>query len=295
MDKKDKIEDTQCAAQDQVTRDLEEVGEETEPLNESAEESLVEKEDTEEAQEETRILSEKEDDLVEPDEDSNDTRSETRIISEEDQEKIKEAYDQEIGIEKADQEIGNEGSEEEYLENVEDDDSLVATILAALGNVAFSLFLILLIAVIGLNALSFAKGEDVEVFGKKVFIVGEDSMAPMLKENDAIIVEDLPSKSINQGDLIVYRNTDGKAITAWVNNVLEDDNFEIKKDINSKDSIIIDGVAIVGRAETSIANLGDFVDFISNPISLLITLFVGIIIYVIVWFVSNKPRKKIQA
>lgn len=294
MDKKENIEELKDTAQDQVSKNLEGLGDETEAIEGNIN-SLSETEDIDGDQEVTRIVIKSGEDSPEFEENADDTKSETLVINDEGQKKIKESYDQEIGIDKAEQENENEEEEEEYLENAEEDDSLVATILAAIGNVAFSLFLILLIAVIGLNALSFAKGEDVEVFGKKVFIVGEDSMAPVIKENDAIIVEDLPSKSINQGDLIVYRNTDGQAITAWVNNVLEDDTFEIKKDINSKDSIIIDGIAIVGRAETSIANLGDFIDFISNPLSLLITLFVGIIIYVIVWFVSNKPRKKIQA
>lgn len=287
MDKK-KQEDFKDKGQDQVKKDLEEVEGKTEVLNESLDEDLREKENTEKDQGQTRIISEDGQDLIKVDDKPEDTKSETRLLDEKDQEKIKESYDQEIGVK-------DEVEEDEIKEYGGDEEDLVTTILAAVGNVAFSLFLILLIAVIGLNALSFAKGEDVEVFGKKVFIVGEDSMAPVIKKNDAIIVEDLPSKSINQGDLIVYKNTDGKAITAWVNNVLEDDSFEIKKDINSKDSIIVDGIAIVGRAETSIANLGDFIDFMSNPISLLIILFVGIIIYVIVWFVSNKAKKEAQA
>ena len=287
MDKK-KQEDFKDKGQDQVKKDMEEVEGKTEVLNESLDEDLREKENTEKDQGQTRIISEDGQDLIKVDDKPEDTKSETRLLDEKNQEKIKESYDQEIGVK-------DEIEEDEIEEDGGDKEDLVTTILAAVGNVAFSLFLILLIAVIGLNALSFAKGEDVEVFGKKVFIVGEDSMAPVIKKNDAIIVEDLPSKSINQGDLIVYKNTDGKAITAWVNNVLEDDSFEIKKDINSKDSIIIDGIAIVGRAETSIANLGDFIDFMSNPISLLIILFVGIIIYVIVWFISNKAKKEVQA
>src|SRR5699024_3488392 len=98
---------------------------------------------------------------------------------------------------------------------------------------------------------------------------------------------------VEDGDLIVYETIDGEVVTGWVTSILDKDRFEIKKDINSSDSIIIDGIAIIGVASLRVQNMGDFIEFISKPTSLILILAVGIIIYMGIWLIS-KPRKSVR-
>lgn len=179
------------------------------------------------------------------------------------------------------------------IEEEKEDTGIFSTLLSVIGNVIFSLFLILLMSVVALNIASFLNGDAISVLNRRFYIVGEDSMYPIIKENDAIIVEEKKAHSINDGDLIVYETIDGNIVTGWVTKLLDKDRFEIKKDINSSDSVIIDGIAIVGIASLRIKNMGDFIEFISKPISLVLILAVGIVIYMLIWFVS-KPKKRLN-
>lgn len=174
----------------------------------------------------------------------------------------------------------------------EENQGIVATILSVIGNVIFALFLIIILAILVLNLFSFARGDQISLFGRQVYIIGEDTMAPLLREDDGIIVYEAGPQDVNSGDLIVYETTDGQAVTAWVSDKLEEDRLEIKKDINSSDAIVIDGIALIGLAGLRVANLGEFLDFITNPISLLIIFLVGIIIYIIIWYISSRLRRR---
>lgn len=170
--------------------------------------------------------------------------------------------------------------------------STLSTLGSVIANTLFSIFLILIIGIIALNALTFARGEDISIFGKTMYIVGEDTMEPILSLNDGIIIDKKPSNQVKDGDLVAYETISGEVVTAWIIEIYEDDKFEIKKDINSNDSMLIDGIAIIGVATTSIANMGDYMDFLTNPVSILVLLVVGIAIYIVVWLISQKRYKR---
>lgn len=170
--------------------------------------------------------------------------------------------------------------------------STLSTFASVIANTLFSIFLILIIGIVALNALSFARGEDISIFGKTMYIVGEDTMEPILSLNDGIIIEKKDSNQVKDGDLVAYETISGEVVTAWVTEIYEDDKFEIKKDINSNDSMLIDGIAIIGVATTSIANMGDYMEFLTNPVSILVLLVVGIVIYMVLWFISQKRYKR---
>lgn len=175
----------------------------------------------------------------------------------------------------------------------EKDNGFFSTLSSVIGNVIFSLFLIMLMAIVTLNIASFLNGNTVSFFNKRVYIAGENTMSPIIRENDAIIVDERKAHEVEDGDLIVYETIDGEIVTGWVTGILDKDRFEIKKDINSSDSIIIDGIAIIGVASLRVQNMGDFIEFISKPSSLILILAVGIIIYMGIWLIS-KPKKSVS-
>ena len=174
----------------------------------------------------------------------------------------------------------------------EEGPGIIATFFSVLGNIIFSMFLIVLMGILALNTISFFKGDDISFLDRRMYIIGENTMQPLIRENDAIIVEEKGVYEINDGDLIVYETIDGDIVTGWVTDLLEEDRVEIKKNINSNESILIDGIAIIGVATFKIENMGDFIEFMSNPISLLVILLVGIVIYMIIWLLTNRSKKQ---
>ena len=79
----------------------------------------------------------------------------------------------------------------------EKDNGFFSTLSSVIGNVIFSLFLIMLMAVVTLNIASFLNGNTVSFFNKRVYIAGENTMSPIIRENDAIIVDErIVSKEI---------------------------------------------------------------------------------------------------
>lgn len=225
---------------------------------------------------------------------STDNLDETQNIEIEKEKEISKNETKEI-ITEEDLIINSEDKNEEISITAEDDEDngFFATLLSVIGNVIFSLFLIMLMAVVTLNIASFLNGNTVSFLNKRIYIAGENTMSPIIRENDAIIVDERKAHQVEDGDLIVYETIDGEVVTGWVTSILDKDRFEIKKDINSSDSIIIDGIAIIGVASLRVQNMGDFIEFISKPTSLILILAVGIIIYMGIWLIS-KPRKSVR-
>lgn len=205
------------------------------------------------------------------------------------------------GSEKLEQRVNSDDSKadkdqvphEKKSQETMDDDSqgTLYTVFSVVSNVVFSLFLIIILGIFTLNTISYFKGDDISIFNRTMYIVGENTMQPFMKENDAIIVEKKKAHEVQDGDLIVYETTDGEKVTGWVTNLLDEQRFEIKKNVNSDESIVIDGIAIIGVGTLKIANMGDFIEFISSPISLVIVLAVGIVIYLGLWILTNRNTK----
>lgn len=229
---------------------------------------------------------------------STDNLDETQNIEIEKEEEISKNETKEI-ITEEDLIINSEDLSEDKNEEIsitaedDEDNGFFSTLLSVIGNVIFSLFLIMLMAVVTLNIASFLNGNTVSFLNKRIYIAGENTMSPIIRENDAIIVDERKAHQVEDGDLIVYETIDGEVVTGWVTSILDKDRFEIKKDINSSDSIIIDGIAIIGVASLRVQNMGDFIEFISKPTSLILILAVGIIIYMGIWLIS-KPRKSVR-
>ncbi|MDO5718695.1 MAG: hypothetical protein Q4P34_06910 [Tissierellia bacterium] len=203
-----------------------------------------------------------------------------------------------IDSSKIEEELELRGVEEDLKEDSEEYEEeskgFLSRLLGCLGNMIFVLFIALMAFIIIINGISFLKGKEPTIFGYKMYVIGEDSMDPTLKRNDAIIVKEVDPRELEVGDLITYTSKNEKdTITGWVSEIYDNDRFEIKKKMNSDESVVINGIAVIGVATHRIANMGDFIDFISHPLGIGLVVIVGIIIYVIMWAISrNKNSKK---
>lgn len=171
--------------------------------------------------------------------------------------------------------------------------NILGKIFGCLGNVIFVLFILAMSFVIVMNAISFVKGKEPSILGYKMYVIGEDSMSPTIKKNDAIIVRETDPSQLKVGDLITYSSKSGdEVITGWVTEIFDGNRFEVKKKMSSDQAVIIDGVAVIGLATYKIASMGEFIEYISHPIGIGSVLIVGIVIYVIIWLVGRRRNAK---
>ncbi len=173
--------------------------------------------------------------------------------------------------------------------------NIFGKLLGCLGNALFSIFILAMVFVIVMNAVSFVKGKEPSVFGYKMYVIGEDSMNPTIRKNDAIIVKETDASQLHVGDLITYTSKSGnEVITGWVTEIFDNNRLEVKKKMSSDQSVIIDGVAVIGLATYRIANMGEFIEFISHPIGIGAVLIVGVIIYIIMWLIGRRRSHNIN-
>ncbi len=171
--------------------------------------------------------------------------------------------------------------------------STISKVFGCFGNLLFIVFIVLMISVVSINAISFVRNEEPSFMGYRMYIIGEDSMSPTIKRNDAVIIKQTPSENLKVGDLITYESKTGKSvITGWVTKILDNDRFEVKKKMNNDQSVIIEGIAVTGIASFRIANMGDFIEFISHPLGIGLVIVVGILIYLIMWLLGR--RRELQ-
>lgn len=188
----------------------------------------------------------------------------------------------------------DEDEKEDYREDIvfeKEKKGIFKTILTVLGNIIFILFIALMSLVIILSGLSFFSGKEPTIMGNKMYIIGENSLSPVLNKNDAIVVKEIPAKAAKTGDIVVYYGKNGKdIITSWVDKVNEDSSVEVKKDLSQDKSIKVDEKAIIGVASYRIAKLGYIITFISRPIGIAIVLGVGFVLYFLIWLMGRKRR-----
>lgn len=188
----------------------------------------------------------------------------------------------------------DEDEKEDYSEDIvfeKEKKGIFKTIITVLGNIIFILFIALMSLVIILSGLSFFSGKEPTIMGNKMYIIGENSLSPVLNKNDAIVVKEIPAKAAKTGDIVVYYGKNGKdIITSWVDKVNEDSSVEVKKDLSQDKSIKVDEKAIIGVASYRIAKLGYIITFISRPIGIAIVLGAGFVLYFLIWLMGRKRR-----
>lgn len=206
-----------------------------------------------------------------------------------------------IDASKVEEELELREAEEELkemeLEKVEQRKEAAGNILGRVfgcfGNLLFVLFILAMSFIIVMNGVSFVKGKEPSILGYKMYVIGEDSMSPTIKRNDAIIVKETTPSELKVGDLITYSSKSGnEVITGWVTEIFDGNRFEVKKKMSGDQAVIIDGVAVIGLAIYKIASMGEFIEYISHPIGIASVLIVGIVIYVIIWLIGRRKSKQ---
>ncbi len=149
------------------------------------------------------------------------------------------------------------------------------------------LAVVALVAIAGFSAL-FLKGG-------KLLSVQSGSMHPAIPKGSLVVVNDVPHSQIGVGDVITYRSTTDKtmSITHRVSALLVGDSsgnsIVTKGDANAEADVPIEASSVIGKVGLSIPYLGYGIDFIKQPLGLIL------IIYIPAMIVIMNEMKKLIA
>lgn len=135
------------------------------------------------------------------------------------------------------------------------------------------------------------------LFGIKPFIVLTDSMKPEIVSGDLAMIKNVKVKSLKEGDIIAFRNTEDDSVTLHrITEVKKDNNiisFRTKGDNNnSEDKRDVKLENIEGIYFNRIKYLGKISMFIRSPEGILLFLLVIFLIFLIIQFIKIKIQKK---
>lgn len=117
--------------------------------------------------------------------------------------------------------------------------------------------------------------------GTKLLSIQSGSMAPTLHKGDLVVVNRIPDKNYQVGDVITFINphNDKQTITHRVQQVLPSDGMQEKRvvtkgDANTAADIPVYASKIVGKVSFGIPYLGLAFDFVRQPIGLLLAIYI---------------------
>lgn len=155
-------------------------------------------------------------------------------------------------------------------------------VLKVISNVAFTLFMILMIFLIFITAQSRFTGQEPSLFGYRMYIVDSGSMIPTLPINSIIIVNESIGSEIEQGDIVTYyAGSSNTRVTHRVVEVLEnDEGFITRGDANNtEDPNILDKDRIIGKLAFSIPFVGVVFRALSTELG--IAILVGVLLLIV--------------
>jgi len=163
--------------------------------------------------------------------------------------------------------------------------------------------ILIIYIVIGL----FLPDQSVKVFGFKPYVIVTNSMEPVLKVNDLVVVKKADTENLKVDDIITFRadiNYDGEkeVVTHYVYSVAgTGDNLIIRTHPyyeNSVDVIpdfwVLNGDDILGEYMFNIPKLGYVVEFVKSPFGIgAMVVNIGVIAGIVYLIKNGKDKKEI--
>jgi signal peptidase len=122
--------------------------------------------------------------------------------------------------------------------------------------------------------------------GGKLLSVQSGSMVPAINKGDLVQVKNVPDSELAVGDVITYVSQDKKTtITHRISGILENDpsgnNIVTKGDANANADKPIEAASVVGRVERTIPYAGYAVDFIKQPLGLILIIYLPALVVIV--------------
>ena len=171
-----------------------------------------------------------------------------------------------------------------------------------IADILIILFCVILLPVVIVNLTliikSYVNPADVPDFmGYKSFIVGSGSMEPAMNVGDLIIIKEVDTGQLEEGDIISFREGD-IVVTHRIIDITETNGertFLTQGDANNTaDGVPITDDMIEGRLLHTIPHLGDFALFIQTPLGFMLTVVLPLILLVVylIWSAWRSEQEK---
>lgn len=166
-------------------------------------------------------------------------------------------------------------------------------VIKVISNFLFIVFMITITFFIFITAQSRLTGSEPSILRHRIYIVESGSMLPTLKIDSMLIVRELPADKIGIGDIVSYygEGVDVR-ITHRVVDIKDNGNtFITRGDANNiNDPNILEKDRLIGKVVFSIPFVGKIFKTLSNPISIIILIIIGMAWILIPMLVKNRNK-----
>lgn len=133
-------------------------------------------------------------------------------------------------------------------------------------------------------------------FGWKPFIVLSGSMESEIYVGDVVVVKEIDTKDLKQGDIIAFKSDD-IVVTHRIKEIIEENGqskYITKGDNNNtEDQGYVLPEQVEGLYQFRISRLGNLAMFVQTPVGMVVCLSIPIILLILVQIVDSKKDKEI--
>jgi len=163
---------------------------------------------------------------------------------------------------------------------------IINRLMKILGNILFTLFMIIMIGLIFITAQSRFTGMEPSLFSHRLYIVDSGSMSPTINIDSMIVVKEFAPQQIKEGDIITYYGSNNSVkVTHRVMEVQgQGQSFITKGDANeTNDPMPLEGQRVIGKVVFTIPFIGMMFRFLSTIQGIISLALVGAI-----WLIAPK-------
>ena len=160
--------------------------------------------------------------------------------------------------------------------------------------------IVLLLALLAINIsviIQANKNKDKvpTIFGVKPFVVLSGSMNPEIEVGDLVLVKEIDTNELKEGDIVAYRDKGDKVTTHRIVEVIKTDgnlSFITKGDANNANDEEISSSQVEGKYEKRFPKLGNAIIFIQQPLGFAVVVLSIFIVCMLIFIMQNRRINK---
>ncbi|RNB81419.1 signal peptidase I [Brevibacillus nitrificans] len=163
-------------------------------------------------------------------------------------------------------------------------------------SVLTSVLLVAVIAIAGFLLVGKMNSGKTMLFGNEIMVVLSGSMTPTFTTGSIVAVGPAEFKDIKQGDIITFKDTEGRTITHRVIEKQES-NLVTKGDANdAADTAPVTADRLIGKVQYSVPYLGYFIEYAKSGLGMLVLLGLPGVYLIIsqIWKLMKMMREESQ-
>jgi signal peptidase len=145
-------------------------------------------------------------------------------------------------------------------------------ILKKIVSIATSLLLVLVIALCAFLFIGKMNGGKTVLLGNEIMVVLSGSMSPTFNTGSIVGVGPISYEQIKQGDIITFKDPEGRTITHRVLEITEN-GLVTKGDANdAKDTALVTKDRVIGEVQFSVPLVGYLIEFVKSKVGMVVFL-----------------------